>query len=252
MLGDAKKRRSANPQRVLRHLAGLKNDSPVGFLPVIPSNPKAQHALYDLRAIALRYLDMDFLTAIRPSQSDPAYMLDAATDVIGYAAFVQSRYRDYVGIHNNLGALHDYLLNTPEPEIVNYDLQAFLITLRAAREAMPALAATTAALEPLLTEERIFRLSVRPPEHAKLLRRIYSARRQFAEFFDEFVRQQGVTTFDRRRQFLGDLFGGHRRTVGRFLRGDSRRIGVEGCVLAFPVRGRLHSTGAGPIAVALV
>ena len=41
-------------------------------------------------------------------------------------------------------------------EIINYDLQAFLITLRVAREAMPALAATTTALEPLLTEEQIF------------------------------------------------------------------------------------------------
>ena len=101
-------------------------------------------------------------------------MLDAGIDVIGYAAFVQSRYRDYPGIHNNLGALHDYLLNTPEPDIVNYDLQAFLVTLRAAREAMPALAAATAALEPLLTEERIFRMSGRPPEYAKLIRRIHS------------------------------------------------------------------------------
>ena len=70
-------------------------------------------------------------------------MLDAGIDVIGYAAFVQSRYREYAGIHKNLAALHDYLLDTPEPEIINYDLQAFLITLRAAREAMPALAATT-------------------------------------------------------------------------------------------------------------
>ena len=172
MLGDAKKRLLANPQDVLRNLAGLKSDSSVGFLPVILSNPKAEHALYDLRAIALHFLDMEFLTAIRPSHSDPAYMLDAGIDVIGYAAFVQSRYREYAGIHKNLGALHEYLLNTPEPDIINYDLQAFLITLRAAREAMPALAAATAALEPLLTEERIFRTSGRPPEYAKLIRRI--------------------------------------------------------------------------------
>ena len=110
-------------------------------------------------------------------------MLDAGIDVIGYAAFVQSRYREYAGIHKNLGALHEYLLNTSEPEIINYDLQAFLVTLRAAREAVPALAATTAALEPLLTEERIFRISGRPPEYAKLVRRIHNKRRQFAKFF---------------------------------------------------------------------
>jgi hypothetical protein len=136
-----------------------------------------------LRAIALRFLDAEFLAAIRPSHSDPAHMLDAGIDVIGYAAFVQSKYREYPGIHNNLGALHDYLLNTPEPDIINYDLQAFLVTLRAAREAMPALAATTAALEPLLTEERIFRTSGRPAEYAKLIRRIYNKRQQFAKFF---------------------------------------------------------------------
>ena len=112
-------------------------------------------------------------------------MLDAGIDVIGYAAFVQSKYRDYVGIHENLGALHGYLLNTPHPDIVNYDLQAFLVTLRAAREAMPALAAATAALEPLLTEERIFKASGRPPEYGKLLRRIHRESRQFTRFFGE-------------------------------------------------------------------
>jgi hypothetical protein len=169
----------------LRNLAGLKSDSSVGFLPVILSNPQAEHALYDLRAIALRFLDMEFLTAIRPSDSDKAQMLDAGIDVIGYAAFVQSRYWDYPGIHKNLGALHDYLLNTPEPDIINYDLQTFLVTLRAAREAMPALAATTVALEPLLTEERIFRRSGKPPDHAKLIRRIHSKRQQFAQFFGQ-------------------------------------------------------------------
>jgi cobalamin biosynthesis protein CobT len=182
MPGPAKKRRLANPQDVLRNLAGLKSGTSVGFLPVILSNPKAEHALYDLRAIALRFLDLEFLAAVRPSHSDPAYMLDAAVDVIGYAAFVQSSYREYAGIHDNLGALHDYLLNTPEPVIVNYDLQAFLIALRAAREAVPALAAATAALEPLLTEERIFARSRRPPEYAKLVRRLHDKGRQFAEF----------------------------------------------------------------------
>jgi cobaltochelatase CobT len=183
MLGDARKRRLANPQGVLRNLAGLKSDCSVGFLPVILACPNAEHALHDLRAIALRFLDTDFLTAIRPSHSEPAHMLDAGIDVIGYAAFVQSRYRDYVGIHENLGALHRYLLSTPHPDIVNYDLQAFLVTLRAAREAMPALAAATAALEPLLTEERIFKTSGRPPEYGKLLRRIHRERQQFTRFF---------------------------------------------------------------------
>jgi cobaltochelatase CobT len=180
-----RKRLSANPQDVLRSLAGLKSDSSVGFLPVILSNPKAQHALYDLRAIALHFLDMEFLTAIRPSHSEPAYMLDAGIDAIGYAAFVQSRFQEYPGIHSNLAALHDYLLNTPDPDIVNYDLQTFLVTLRAAREAMPALAAATAGLEPLLTEDRIFRTSGRPPEYAKLIRRIHSKRQQFTKFLGE-------------------------------------------------------------------
>jgi hypothetical protein len=179
----SKRRLPANPQDVLRSLAGLKSDSFVGFLPGIPSNPKAEHALHDLRAIALRFLDMEFLAAIRPSHSDPAYMLDAGIDVIGYAAFIQSKYREYAGIHKNLAALHEYLLNTPVPDVSNYDLQAFLVTLRAARETMPALAAATIALEPLLTEDRIFRVSGRPPEYAKLIRRIHNKRRQFAKFF---------------------------------------------------------------------
>ena len=185
MRGDAKKRRFANPQGVLRNLAGLKSDSAVGFLPVILSNPKAEHALHDLRAIALGFLDTEFLAAIRPSHSEPAHMLDAGIDVIGYAAFVQSRYREYAGIHKNLDALHAYLLNTPVPDIISYNLQTFLITLRAAREAMPALAAATSALEPLLTEERIFRISRRSPESAKLIRRIHGKRHQFAKFFGE-------------------------------------------------------------------
>jgi cobaltochelatase CobT len=183
MFGDAKKRRFANSQGVLRNMAGLKSDSPVGFLPVILANPKAERAFYDLRAIALRFLDVEFLTAIRPSHSEPAHMLDAGIDVIGYAAFVQSRYRDYAGIHANLGALHAYLLATSDPDIINYDLQAFLITLRAAREAMPALAATTHALEPLLTDDLLFRQAGRPAEGLKLLRRIHTRRQQFAKFF---------------------------------------------------------------------
>jgi hypothetical protein len=183
MPDGAIKRLLANPHDVLRNLAGLKSNSSVGFLPVIPLNPKAERALHDLRAIALRFLDVEFLAAIRPSHAEPAYMLDAGIDVIGYAAFVQSRYREYAGIHKNLAALHDYLLDTPETEIINYDLQAFLITLHAAREAIPALAASTTALEPLLTEEQIFGMAKRHPENAKLIRRIYSKRHQFAKFF---------------------------------------------------------------------
>src|SRR5262245_43671973 len=95
-------RRQANPQDVLRSLAGLKGDSSIGSLPVILSNPKAEHAIYDLRAIALHFLDREFLAAIRPSHSEPACMFDAGIDVVGYAAFVQSRYQDYAGIHKNL------------------------------------------------------------------------------------------------------------------------------------------------------
>jgi hypothetical protein len=75
MLDGARKRLSANPHDVLRNLAGLKNDSAVGFLPVILLNPRAERALHDLRAIALRFLDVEFLTAIRPSHSEAAYML---------------------------------------------------------------------------------------------------------------------------------------------------------------------------------
>jgi len=183
MLDGARRRLSANPHDVLRSLAGLKSGSPVGFLPVVLSNPKAERALHDLRAIALRFLDVEFVTAIRPSHSEPAHMLDAGIDVIGYAAFVQSRYREYAGIHKNLGALHEYLLTTSETEIINYDLQAFLITLRVARETVPALAAATTALEPLLTDEQILGTARRPHENAKLIRRIYSKRHQFAKFF---------------------------------------------------------------------
>jgi cobaltochelatase CobT len=180
-----KKQLQANPQDVLRNLAGLKSDSPVGFLPAIPLNPKAERAFYDLRAIALRFLDLEFLAAVRPAHSEPAHMLDAGIDVIGYAAFVQSRYWDYPGIHNNLAVLHDYLRSTPDADVVNYDLQAFLVTLRAAREAMPALAAATVALEPVLTDDRIFRRSGRSPASAKLIRRIHDKRQQFARLFGE-------------------------------------------------------------------
>ncbi|MCC6777202.1 MAG: hypothetical protein IT537_11325 [Hyphomicrobiales bacterium] len=183
MSGGAKRRLSANPQDVLRSLGGLRSGTAVGFLPVIPSNPTAERALCDLRAIALRFLDLELLAAIRPSHAAPAHMLDAAVDVIGYAAFVQSRYREYVGIHKNLDALHAYLLRPSEPDIVGYDLRAFLVILRAAREALPALATRTEALEPVLTEARIFRDSGRSPDDAKLIRRLHTNHEQFAKFF---------------------------------------------------------------------
>src|SRR5262245_55564465 len=176
MLDAARRRRLANPQDVVRSMAGLKRDSPVGFLPAVPSNSEAERALHDLRASALCVLDLEFLTAIRPSHPEPAHMLDAGVDAIGYAAFVDNReYDKYPGIHRNLDALHEYLLESPEPEIINYDLQVFLIVLRAAREVMPALAAATAALEPLLTEERIFSMRGRRlPEYDRLPRRIFA------------------------------------------------------------------------------
>ena len=178
-------RRLVSPQSVVRNLAGLKSDSFIGFLPAIRSNPKAEHALLDLRAIALRFLDIEFLAFVRPAHSEPAYMLDAGIDAIGYAAFVQSSYRDYPGIHENLRALHEHLLDTSAPDIVNYDLQAFLITLRAARETLPTLAAATTALEPLLTDDRIFGLSRRSAECSRYLRRISSKRQQFTRYLGE-------------------------------------------------------------------
>lgn len=183
MVGDGKKRRPVDPHGMLRSLAGLRSDSAVGFLPVVLSNPKAEAALHDLRAMALRFLDMEFLEAVRPAHTDAAHMFDAVLDVIGYAAFVRSRYRDYAGIHKNLDALHAYLLDERDPDIVNYDLQAFLITLRAAREAIPALAAASAPLAPLLTEERILALPRRSREHAKSIRRLFQARQPLTGLF---------------------------------------------------------------------
>jgi hypothetical protein len=187
MPGFAKKRRLSKSTGLLRSLAGLKPGAPVGFLPAVPHNPGAERALYDLRAFALRSLDTEFLTAIRPLQPEPAHMLDAGVDAIGYAAFVLSRLQhEYAGVHTNLDALHRFLLSTaPGPEVTNFDLQAFLIVLSAAREVLPALATKTAALEPLLTEENIFAIPGRrrPPEYAKLIRRIYGGRAQFAKFF---------------------------------------------------------------------
>lgn len=187
MRRPAKRHLSANPEDTLRSLAGLtgrKRHTPVGSLPVIPWDPKAAQALkgfYDLRALALRFLDTDFVAAIRPVHSEQAQMFDAGLDAIGYAAFALSEYATWPGIGTNLAALHDYLLKTPDPQILQYDLAAFLIVLRAAREALPALAARTADLAPLLDEARIFQIAGRrPPDFARLLRALFNQRQQFA------------------------------------------------------------------------
>jgi cobaltochelatase CobT len=186
--------RLVNPQSVVSCLAGLKGNSPLGLPPLIPSDPnahdkaqlalreRAQRALHDLRSIALCHLDKEFIAAIRPSHPDAAAIFDAGIDAMGYAAFFQSKYQEYPGIHINLDALHKYLLRTPE--IPNYDLQAFLTVLRAAREVLPDLAAKTAVLEPLLTDEgisNIFRR--RDPDYTKLIRRIDEKGQQFTKFF---------------------------------------------------------------------
>ena len=79
MRGQAKKRHSpVNPEDMLKNLAGLtgaKRNTPVGSLPTIPWDPKAEQALkgfYDLRALALRFLDTEFVTAIRPGHAEQA------------------------------------------------------------------------------------------------------------------------------------------------------------------------------------
>jgi hypothetical protein len=191
MRGQVKKRHfSVNPEDMLKNLAGLtgpKRNTPVGSLPTIPWDPKAEQALkgfYDLRALALRFLDTEFVTAIRPVHTEQAYMFDAGLDAMGYVAFVSSEYANYPGIQNNLQALQGYLLATPNLEIMQYDLAAFLIVLRAARETLPELSAKTLDLEPLLTEQRIFQLSgKRPSEFSRMLRGLFNKRQRFATFF---------------------------------------------------------------------
>lgn len=191
MRGQGKKRHFAvNPEEMLKSLAGLtgpKRNTPVGSLPTIPWDPKAAQALkgfYDLRALALRFLDTEFVTAIRPVHTEQAHMFDAGLDAMGYVAFASSEYANYPGIQKNLQALHDYLLKTPDLQIMQYDLAAFLIVLRAARETLPDLAARTQDLEPLFTEERIFQLAgKRPSEFSRIIRGLFSQRQQFAKFF---------------------------------------------------------------------
>ena len=191
MHGQAKNRRqSVNPEDTLKGLAGLtgpKRNTPVGSLPTIPWDPQAEQALkgfYDLRALALRFLDTEFVTAIRPAHTEQAYMFDAGLDAMGYVAFASSEYAKYPGIQSNLQALQRYLLKTQNLQIMQYSLAAFLIVLRAARETLPELAAETVDLESLLTEERIFQLSGRQPsEFARIIRRLFNHRQQFAQFF---------------------------------------------------------------------
>jgi hypothetical protein len=185
-----KKRFSANPHDTLKNLAGLtgpKRNTPVGHLPTIPWDPKAEHALkgfYDLRALALRFLDTEFVTAIRPVHTEQACMFDAGLDAMGYVAFASSDYANYPGIRNNLRALQSYLLATPNLQIMQYNLAAFLIVLRAGRETLPELADMTRDLEPLLAEERIFQLSGNSrSEFSRILRGLFGKRQQFAKFF---------------------------------------------------------------------
>lgn len=181
---------SANPEDMLKSLAGLtgpKRNTPVGFLPAVPGDARADQALkgfYDLRALALRFLDTEFVTAIRPVHTEQATMFDAGLDAMGYVAFVTSEYATYSGIQKNIAALHDYLLKTPNPQIMQYDLAVFLILLRAAREVLPELAARTPDLEPLLTEERIFQIAGRrPTEFSRIIRGLFNKRQQVAKFF---------------------------------------------------------------------
>jgi hypothetical protein len=191
MRGQAKKRHlSASPEDTLKNLAGLtgvKRNIPVGSLPAIPWDPGAEQALkgfYDLRALALRFLDTEFVTAIRPLHAEQATMFDAGLDAMGYVAFATSEYAKYPGIQKNIEALQRYLLKTPTPQIEQYDLAAFLIVLRAARETVPDVAAGTLDLEPLLTDERIFQLSgKRPSEFSRIIRGLFDKRHRFAKFF---------------------------------------------------------------------
>jgi cobaltochelatase CobT len=182
---------SANPEDMLKSLAGLtgaRRHTPLGSLPAIPWDPEAEAALkgfYDLRALALRFLDTEFVTAIRPAHAEQAWMFDAGLDAMGYAAFASSAYANYAGIDRNLQALQRYLVETPNLEIIHYDLAAFLIVLRTACEALPQLADRTRALEPLFTEERIFQLSrQKPVEFSGIIRRLFEGRQRFAKFFD--------------------------------------------------------------------
>jgi len=235
MRGQARKRHlSANPEDMLKSLAGLtgpKRNTPVGSLPIIPWDPGAAQALkgfYDLRALALRFLDTDFVTAIRPAHTEQAYMFDAGLDAMGYVAFVSSEYADYAGIHNNLQALHRYLLETQNLEIMHYDLAAFLIVLRAARETVPELAVRTSDLAPLLSEDRIFQLSGRrPSDFSGIIRALFNNRRQFATFFNPLsALNDAVAAFFPLLQHEPDETRSDYRTLMERIRAASKNAGA--------------------------
>lgn len=197
MLGVVRTASLVDPEHLVRlqaRLIGKRKNVAIGSLPTVPWDPKAVPALrglYDLRAIALRFLDAEFVAAIRPVHTEPGCMFDAGIDAIGYAAFALSEYRQYPGIQNNLNALQGYLTKTPDLLIEQYDLSAFLIVLRAAREAIPELAARTSALEPLLNEDRIFLMSKKmPSEYSKLLRRLYNNRGELGALFKKLDRKR--------------------------------------------------------------
>ena len=235
MRGQAKKKRlSANPEDMLRSLAGLtgpKRHVPIGSLPAVPWDPKADRALkgfYDLRALALRFLDTEFVTAIRPAHAEQAHMFDAGLDAIGYAAFAMSEYATYPGIQNNLRALRDYLLATPNLEIMQYDLAAFLIVLRAAREVLPALAAVTADLEPLLTEERIFQLAgKRLSEFSRILRGLFGKRERFAKHLNALdTLNEAVAAFSPLLQHEPDEISPNYRALMERIRAGAKNAGA--------------------------
>src|ERR1700754_2882941 len=102
MRGQAKTRHiPVNPEDMLKNLAGLtgpRRNTPVGCLPTIPWGPKAEQAyqgFYDLRALALRFLDTERVAAIRPVSTEQAYMFDAGLDAMGYVCFASSEYATY-------------------------------------------------------------------------------------------------------------------------------------------------------------
>lgn len=219
---------------MLKNLAGLtgpKRNTPVGNLPAIPWDPKAEQALkgfYDLRALALRFLDTEFVTSIRPLHAEQAYMFDAGLDAMGYVAFASSEYANYPGIRNNLRALQKYLLETPNLQIMQYNVAAFLIVLRAARETLPALADMTRDLEPLLAEERIFQLSGNSrSEFSRIMRGLFGKRQQFAKFFRSLSElNEAVAAFFPLLQHEPDLTIVGYRALAERIRAASKNAGA--------------------------
>ena len=93
-----------DPEHLVRlqaRLIGKRKNLAIGSLPTVPWDPKAAQALrgfHDLRAIALRFLDAEFVAAIRPVHTEPGCMFDAGIDAIGYAAFALSEYLSLIHI----------------------------------------------------------------------------------------------------------------------------------------------------------